>query len=180
MARSVESVRLSAQSIAAGLAVERGGVAQAAAAVGVSRGSFDAWMSGRHGMSVAAAGKVAAYLNSLDRAPGETKRIVDQGRLVAFTSGGQRERVRSEVQRLKTYDETTRKKEIQFFVKRQEELKGRQSTRGGSGGGGGGYGGGPNESSDFDWYAEYGAWVEEIESWGTDNGELPDVEDLPW
>ena len=192
--------RNSGAAIVAGLSAYHGSVAAAARAVGVSRGSFDGIIGGRHGMSEGTRQKVELYLN--DRrgiTDTDAKLVKDLGRAIEYAAAGRAKATtegqhtfRTEAQRLKTYDRTNQRKEVSYFVQRQNELSGRtrsrrgragqQSMGGGFGGGGGGGGVGPgDESSDEEWYAEYGAWVEEVESWrASQEGDLPELEELPF
>lgn len=186
MATPARSVRVTAgPADVAGLAVYYGGLAQAARAMkaaghSISRGTLDGIISGRQSMGEKARAAIGGMLNNRNEltAP-QAKLVKDLGRVVMFTSSGDPKRIRSEINRIKTYDERTKKKEVSFFVARQKELAGRDPRSGRGGGGGGGSATG-EIGSDEEWYAEYGAWVEEVESWGSDDRELPDVEELPF
>ena len=192
MARGVSVPRNSGVGIVAGLAAYHGGLAQAARATGIGRGTLDGIISGRHGMGEKTRGRLEAYLN--DRAvisSPDAKLVKDLGRSIEYTASGRvkstrdgQSTVRSELNRLKNYSPENKRKEVSFFVARQKELAGFGPQKGGGGGGGGASsigGSGKDTDTDAEWFAEYGAWVQEVEQWQeSTDGELPDLEDLPW
>lgn len=174
-------------SVIAGVAIQEGSVAAAARALGVSRGALDGILGGRHGMGDKVHAAVESYLRNLP--PSESKFVKDIGRTAAYaagssTSGGATPgaRLRAQTQRLKSYDKTNQRKEVSFFVRRVNEVSGKQrsSGAGASGVTTGPAGGQAAEDSDAEWYAEYGAWVEEVDAWTPDDREYPDLEELPF
>lgn len=177
-------------SVVAGIAAQTGGVAAAARALGVSRGGLDGIIGGRHGMGDKVHAAVERYLRSLS--PADAKLTKDIGRTAAYAAGSTTQggatpgaRLREQIQRLKSYSPENRKKEVSFFVKRVQEAAGKPRRGRGagssSGGGGGGGAGGYEDNSDDEWYAEYGAWVDEVDQWRDElGGELPDLEELPF
>jgi len=141
--------------------------------------------------------RLEAFLNDRQQiSSGDARHVKALGRVAAYVSAGRvkssspdQRTFRSEINRLKGYDRKTQQKEISYFGARQNELSGRPPTKGSGGqtgmdfgGGGGAGGGGPaEESSDEEWYAEYGAWVEEVEQWRESyEGDLPELEELPF
>lgn len=183
MPRRVTVPNDSGASTLAGLAAYYGSAREAARQLGIGRGTVDGIIGGRHSMGARTKAAVENLLNDRSKLSSEQAKLAkDLGRTIAYTSTGQNDRRRSEVQRLRKYDESNKRKEVSFFVRRQQELSGASPGAGGAGGVGGGGGGAPStESSEEDWYSEYGAWVEEVESWAIDYGdELPDEEELPF
>lgn len=182
----------------AGLAAFHGSLAAAARAVGVSRGTLDGVISGRHGLGEQSRQRIEAYLNDRQQISSpDAKLAKDLGRVIEYQAAGRvkpgrpgQTTFRNRIQALKGEDRTAQRKQVSLFVARQKELAGRspRPVRRGtpmsgleSGGGGGSGGSGTEESSDEEWYAEYGAWVEEVEQWRTSQeGELPGLEGLPF
>lgn len=161
----------------AGLAAHFGSARAAARALGVGRGTVDGIIGGRHGMGEKTRQAVETLLNDRTKmSSAEAKLAKDLGRTIAYSSSGQNDRRRAETQRLRKYDDATKRKEVSFFVQRQKDLSG------GGGGVGGGGGHGPStDTTEEEWWNEYGTWVEEVESWAVEHeGELPDVEELPF
>lgn len=164
-------------------------MAAAARELGVGRGTLDGILGGRHGMGGKTHQAVTAYLRNLS--PSDAKHVKDIGRAAAYAAGSTTQggpspgtRLRGQVQRLKSYSPENQKKEVSFFVRRVQEASGKTpGRRGSSGGYGGGAGGGSGyvDETDAEWFAEYGAWVEQVEAWRGDvDGELPELEELPF
>jgi hypothetical protein len=167
----------------AGLAAHFGSARAAARALGIGRGTVDGIIGGRHGMGEKTRAAVETLLNDRSKmTSAEAKQAKDLGRTIAYSSAGQNDRRRAETNRLRRYDDVNKRKEVSFFVQRQKELAGAGGGGGGGGGGGAGGAGGPStDSSDEEWWSEYGSWVEEVEMWAVEyEGDLPDVEDLPF
>ena len=179
--------------IVAGLGAFYGGLRGAARYVGISRGTLEGIVAGRQGMGEKTRQRLEAFLNDRGRiSSADAKQVKDLGRAVEYTAAGRTRQAegtdqrtyRSEILRLKQMDNRMQKREISYFVARQKELSGRPPRVGAGGYGGGAAGGtggsGTETSSDEEWYAEYGAWVEEVEKWQETAGELPEVEELPF
>lgn len=183
MPRRVTVPNDSGANTVAGLAAYFGSARAAARALGVGRGTVDGIIGGHQGMGAKTKAAVENLLNDREKLTVEQSKLArDLGRTIGYTSAGQNARRRSETNRIRKYDETTKRKEVSFFVRKMKDLGG----GGGGGGGGGSLGGsiggsGADGDTDKEWYAEYGAWVEEVEFWAIDNeDDLPDVEDLPF